>query len=1041
MKKTKLTRSLLAAVSVVALSAVVYGCSSGHSDADLNAAAEKAKMEAEAAAAEKAKMEAEEAARKAEEDKQAALEAERQKAAEQAAAAEKMARATAQTNAITGAITAAEAALGMVGLDASDADITAAEEAIAAITTAIEAAVDVDDTSMYATQAASLQGRLMTAKANIQEDKDAETARLAQIEAAKVAIAAAETAEAAQAAKDALNDVATAVEAAVLQAAVNDRITALETMAREADQKMALTTAAGNVDTSDLSDADAIAAANTAIAALKAALAAAADVSDAEKAMYQSQVAAAETAVMAAQSALNHAAQTMALSDAVTALQAIDLSGLSTKAEIDAAEMAINNLRDALAAADELSDAEKTAAMIEVAAASRIVMAAENRVDTEGQQMVLDDAAKALAAIDLNALMTQEQIDAANKAIAALDAALNAATNLDDTDKIDAIADVTVAKRKVAIAEEMLTENVGNQRMALSDAKADLDDIDLDDLSDQAKIDAAQAAVDALKMALDEATHLSEADKAMYQSQLDTATETVRTAQTGMDRDGRMMAQRTAVTNAVTAVTTAVAAVNDTATDDQVMAADEAIADLKMAIDDAEDLPEGDTDVAAAKGTLASLMTVLERAKTSRTAAMEKAEEDRLAMEREEERKRNEANAATAAKLYAGIGEPTASDATPTADIRFAGYEGDDIEVQDGVADTDAVTLSEDKKTTVAANHGWEGKRYAVEPDDDGMYEAIVYSNVGEPTEGDPFDEEYSDSLTEGVLATEITEGTPARIASSRFDHSTGVKEFELPENNVQVMIPGDYHGVSGTYSCTAATDSTCAVQVATVGYALGGTSDGTNAFSADGGTWTFKPSDPKDKVMSAADMAYSSYGWWLHTDADGKLTASAFHAFKGDVPDDEAVSALPPAGTATYMGGAAGKYALSSATGGTNDAGHFTARATLEADFGDDTITGTIDDFTGADGEGRDWSVELMKSNIAATGGIAGDPDDDTDTGNQMTQWTIGGTAADADGQWSGNLRELDADTGVPQVATGTFYSEYGTAGKMVGAFGANKQ
>ncbi len=49
MKKTKLTRSLMAAVSIVALSAVMYGCSNGHSDADLDAAAEKAKMEAEQA--------------------------------------------------------------------------------------------------------------------------------------------------------------------------------------------------------------------------------------------------------------------------------------------------------------------------------------------------------------------------------------------------------------------------------------------------------------------------------------------------------------------------------------------------------------------------------------------------------------------------------------------------------------------------------------------------------------------------------------------------------------------------------------------------------------------------------------------------------------------------------------------------------------------------------------------------------------------------------------------------------------------------------
>ena len=59
-------------------------------------------------------------------------------------------------------------------------------------------------------------------------------------------------------------------------------------------------------------------------------------------------------------------------------------------------------------------------------------------------------------------------------------------------------------------------------------------------------------------------------------------------------------------------------------------------------------------------------------------------------------------------------------------------------------------------------------------------------------------------------------------------------------------------------------------------------------------------------------------------------------------------------------------------------------------------------------------------------------------------TVWSIGGTAAGTDairaGDWSGDLRNNGAD-GVPQVATGTFYYEYGLGGKMVGAFDAIKQ
>ena len=79
-----------------------------------------------------------------------------------------------------------------------------------------------------------------------------------------------------------------------------------------------------------------------------------------------------------------------------------------------------------------------------------------------------------------------------------------------------------------------------------------------------------------------------------------------------------------------------------------------------------------------------------------------------------------------------------------------------------------------------------------------------------------------------------------------------------------------------------------------------------------------------------------------------------------------------------------------------------------------------------------------MNSSVVSAAGAIAGDPDDSGDTGAQMTVWTMGGTADDPSGQWTGSLAEA-GDDGVPTVATGTFYSEFGRGGKMVGAFGAN--
>lgn len=420
-------------------------------------------------------------------------------------------------------------------------------------------------------------------------------------------------------------------------------------------------------------------------------------------------------------------------------------------------------------------------------------------------------------------------------------------------------------------------------------------------------------------------------------------------------------------------------------------------------------------------------------------------EEREAAAEAEARERMAKENLAQALKLYNGISVPIGDANNPAAGDRAAAY-NDAGTPTDAAVDTrilvtiggtqvpTPVALTEDKKTVVAALHGWDGKRYTAEPVGDGTYEAHVYSNVGEPEMGPKFN-----SGTDGIgFALDATSGeTPAlntltgyeaRVDSPSFDHSAGNKEFELPGNTVRVTLSGSYHGVSGTYYCTPAASGTCAARKAPEGFALGSTADDTNAFSAGG--WTFKPTDPNARVTNMPDTIYASYGWWLHKSEDGsQYTASAFADVKGAVPAAAEVNGLD--GTATYQGGAAGQYAISSSTG---DSGHFTARATLEAAFSDNsTITGTIDNFIGSDGMARDWSIELKEAAIAAEGAIARADSDDT-------VWTIDGTAAAASGDWSGTLYDNGEDN-VPQVATGTFHSTYGNTGNMVGAFGANVQ
>ena len=480
--------------------------------------------------------------------------------------------------------------------------------------------------------------------------------------------------------------------------------------------------------------------------------------------------------------------------------------------------------------------------------------------------------------------------------------------------------------------------------------------------------------------------------------------------------EARAAMQRSAIMTAIGAAETAVAAVNNDSTDAEVSDADTAIANARSAIMDAADVPEAERT--ANIGAVDAIASRLTAAKTARQTAMDDAQ-DAADM----------AMAATATKLYIGIGAPT--DAVSAVTRRHAAYgtgdNADDIAVSISEAAA-AVNLSEDDDAMVAAHHGWEGKKYTAAPAGDGTYEAIVYSNVGDPTPGNKFSEEYSANFADGELDATITEGTASKVASPSFDQSAGVKSFPLPDNDVAVMISGSFDGVAGTYSCVPSAN-TCAVRLAASGFDLGGV-NATNVFSKDAeAVWTFKPTNPDALVPSVPDAIYASYGWWIHKSAnDAIYTASAFVSDKGAVEAATGITDLM--GTATYMGGAAGMYALRSSTGGTNDAGHFTADAMLEADFNDDTISGTIDNFTGADGEARNWSVELEEAGITNVGAI-------NRTG---TVWTIGGTAAASSGQWDGSLKE-NGDDGVPTVATGTFFSIYGGDGKMVGAFGANKE
>lgn len=278
-----------------------------------------------------------------------------------------------------------------------------------------------------------------------------------------------------------------------------------------------------------------------------------------------------------------------------------------------------------------------------------------------------------------------------------------------------------------------------------------------------------------------------------------------------------------------------------------------------------------------------------------------------------------------------------------------------------------------------------------------------------------------------------LTANPSAMIRATQFA-GAGLKNHAA--NNAagdEVIYTGTFDGASGTYSCSPTATVTCTSNMTSGGIVLD-----------PDGEWRFDPADTAR--VSQPDSAYAYFGWWLNKTAGGAPEVDVFYGYTGDgAVDGTRFNAL--GGTATYTGSAAGKYAMNRGADQNATGGHWTADATLVANFEDPTaataalqvaaagsITGTIDNFM-ADGEAMDWSVKLNSSAIT----IAADAADFT--GN--TVWTVGGAKGAAGGSWSGAFYDqtapADGGNDVPSTVAGEFQAVYGSVGHMVGGFGAN--
>ena len=272
--------------------------------------------------------------------------------------------------------------------------------------------------------------------------------------------------------------------------------------------------------------------------------------------------------------------------------------------------------------------------------------------------------------------------------------------------------------------------------------------------------------------------------------------------------------QREAISSAITAANIAVGVVTDAATDGEVAAADMAIATAKMAIADAANVPA--EEAAANSGTVSVLETALANAKTSRTTAMNAADEG--------ERK---AMAAAGKALHGAMGTDPLNflDADNAVSLGSSGLtvnpNGDtDDDAAGGLA---AVTL--EAGDDAGALGSWNGKHYIhTDAGSKVLNHAVVWTNQGAPM-STPIGEEHP-LTTEGSLVVADTDPARALVKADAFMHS-GTQTHAVPDRAKAVYVGGTYDGAEGEYSCEMGCSST---------------NDGSGSPSGLGGIWTFTP-------------------------------------------------------------------------------------------------------------------------------------------------------------------------------------------------------
>ena len=706
-------------------------------------------------------------------------------------------------------------------------------------------------------------------------------------------------------------------------------------------------------------------------------------------------------------------------------------------------DSSIKRDRDQAQAAAEAAEAAKAAAEAAQAQAEAAKAAAEAAQAQAEADKAAAEAAQAQAEADKAAAETAQAEAEADKAAAeTAQAEAEAAKAAAETAKAEAEAAKTAAETAQAQAE------ADKLAAEAAQAQAEADKLAAEAAQTQAEADktAAEAALtqaEADKLAAQAALTQAEADKLALEEQLAGVAPTIEELEVALTvaKDAHTAAAdaKAAADMALAAATEARMMAQTAVDESEPEGLAEAIAALQTARD-AETAAEA-AAMAAAEVATAAYMDLADAKAALAGADTGPASETLTAQERAADIK----GAKAAYGVLAGIRTVGDSNADPITKSRMAtstlsvshGAAGLKFSAK-GTVNTDPVWAQADVDMAPAIGGEWVSGTLTATgtatgpPNTDEKGTGFVYSNIEAP-------EHKLFAVTHGANPT-LTSETPA-------DQAAAWKLSRIAPDAAYGggTVAGTYDGVPGTFTCTASPGNTCPTNLPPRRGNGTIVDPASTVLNPTGTTWKFKPTD-EAAMVAVQDDSYLYFGYWL---SKSKTAPEDFAVWYGASNTKRAVASDPEITAldekVEYTGNAAGKYVIRDDVENTAEAGYFTAKAVLTADFtalaGEDgRLEGKISGFTAGD------SAPLGDLELTLKGPLEYDAEtlkldqDATEDAPTVTAKAGGSTVSGVTGGWEAELFGTEKNTNLPTSVAGAFDATIPNQAIVVGGFGATK-